>query len=140
MTSSGEVSQFLRFLLAGGASVACNFTARHLLGYVVPFELAVALAYLVGMLTAYAMMYVFVFPASGRGHGSGFMRFAVVNIFSLAAVMVVSVMLVRVIFPAVGFGWYPEDVAHFIGLCSTIITGYVGHRLFTFAPRHERCA
>lgn len=140
MTGSTEASQFLRFLLAGGTSVVCNFTARHILGYVVPFELAVALAYLVGMITAYGMMYLFVFPASGRGHGAGFMRFAVVNVFSLAAVMVISVMLVRVIFPAVGFGWHPEDVAHFIGLCSTIITGYIGHRLFTFAPRPTRCA
>ncbi len=127
-------AQFVRFLFAGGTSVIFNFLSRHLLGYIVPFEVAVCLAYLVGMITAYGLMYLFVFPVSGRGHGSGFFRFAIVNVFSLLMVLLISVGLLRLAFPIIGFDWHPEDVAHFIGLCGTAITGYIGHKLFTFHP------
>ena len=49
-------------------------------------------------------------------------------------VLLISVGLLRLLFPAIGFDWYAEDVAHFVGLCGTAVTGYVGHKLFTFAP------
>lgn len=127
-------SQFLRFVAAGGTSVVFNFATRHLLGHVMPFELAVALAYLVGMAIAYGLTRWLVFPASGRGSLSELTRFAIVNAGSLAIVMAVSVTLLRGVFPAIGFVWHAEDVAHLIGLSGTAVTAFLGHWLFTFAP------
>jgi putative flippase GtrA len=60
-------------------------------------------------------------------------RFAIINVFSLVVVWVVSVGLARVVFPAVGFTWHTEDISHLIGVLAPAVTSYFGHRFYTFA-------
>jgi len=57
----GERERYIRFLLAGGTSALLNSATRWVLNLFMSFELAVALAYLVGMASAYALMRIFVF-------------------------------------------------------------------------------
>ena len=97
------------------------------------FELAVVLAYVAGMITAYVLARVFVFGATGRGVASELKRFVIVNLFSLSLVWFISVTLARRIFPAIGFAWHAEDVAHFIGVAAPAVASYFGHRAYTFA-------
>ena len=60
---------------------------------------------------------MFVFGASGRSVASEAWRFTLVNLVSMALVWLISVGLARVIaFPAIGFTWYADDIAHFIGV------------------------
>ena len=139
-TAKSTSLQFIKFVMAGGTSVVGNFTTRHLLGEIMPFELAVVLAYLVGMIIAYTLMRLFVFERSGQSTGQEFTRFALVNMVSLAIVMIISVGLLRVVFPAIGFNFYPADVAHLIGLSFTAVTAFVGHRSFTFASNRAGTA
>jgi putative flippase GtrA len=128
-----EGARFLRFLAAGGASAAANAVARWLLSRVVSYELAVALAYLVGMAVAFLLMRRFVFQSGGAGNARHqAARFALVNAWSLAQVWAISVGLARVVFPAVGFDWHAETVAHLIGLGSLAVTSYVAHKRFSF--------
>lgn len=102
------------------------------------FEIAVIIAYLVGMLTAYVLARRFVFQASGRSVVSELKRFAVVNVFSLVLVWSISVGLADHLFPAVGLVWHAEDIAHFIGVAAPAVVSYFGHRAYTFAgPRYE---
>jgi putative flippase GtrA len=129
---SGE---FGRFLLTGGVAAGVNVMARWLLSHAVVYELAVALAYLVGMATAYCLSRTFVFECSGRSVADEAARFALVNVVALAQVWVVSVGLARLVFPAVGFVWHAEDVAHLIGVAIPAVTSYFGHRHFSFAVR-----
>ena len=43
------------------------------------------------------------------------------------------------IFPAVGFTWHGETVAHVIGVLVPVVTSYLGHKHFSFAaPRRLR--
>jgi putative flippase GtrA len=125
--------RFLRFLLTGGVSAVFNLASRFLFNLVVSFELAVALAYVVGMITAYALARFFVFRNSGRSIAEEFKRFAIVNVFSLVLVWSVSVLLARRVFPYLDFNWHAHDIAHFIGVASTAIPSYFGHRAYTFA-------
>jgi putative flippase GtrA len=127
---SGE---FLRFLLTGGFAAATNLAARGLLNLLISFEVAVVLAYLIGMVTAYILARIFVFKSSGRSVASEFKRFAVVNFFALALVWSISVLLARVVFPFAGFTWHAEDVAHLAGVLAPAIVSYFGHRAYTFA-------
>ncbi len=127
------VKQFSLFLVTGGFSLVVNMASRYLLNFYVSFELAVALAYLVGMAVAFTLARCFVFQASERSILSEFYRFSVVNAFALVLVWCVSVGLARVFFPSIGFDWHPETVAHFIGLSTTAVTSYVGHRFYTFS-------
>jgi putative flippase GtrA len=63
------------------------------------------------------------------------MRFALVNIAAIAQVWIVSVGLARFVFPAAGFTWHAETVAHVIGVAVPVFTSYVGHKRFSFAAK-----
>lgn len=130
---SAERQRFVLFLLAGGAAALVNIVSRIALNLAMPYEVAIVVAYLIGMTTAYLLNRNFVFTASGRGVASEYVRFALVNLAAVAQVWVVSVGLARWIFPAAGFAWHSETVAHVIGVAVPVFTSYLGHKHFSFA-------
>jgi len=130
-------SEFGRFLLTGGVAAGVNVAARWLLSHAMIYEAAVVLAYLAGMTTAYLLSRAFVFARSGRTVADEAVRFALVNVVALAQVWIVSVGLARLVFPAVGFAWHAEDIAHLIGVVIPAVTSYFGHRHFSFASRRS---
>jgi putative flippase GtrA len=125
--------QFLRFLSTGGFAALVNLVSRHELNRILSFEVAVVLAYLLGMIVAYVLARRFVFQGSGRSVVSEFKRFAIVNVFSFTLVWSISVGLAKYLFPAIGFVWRADDVAHFIGVAAPAVTSYFGHRAYTFS-------
>lgn len=129
--------QLATFVLAGGIAAGVNWLSRIGFSLFAPLEAAVILAYLVGMTTAYALNRLFVFEKSGRSIREEYARFAIVNVVALAQVFIVTVGLARFFFPAVGFDWHPDAVAHAFGVASPIVTSFAGHRYFTFAARRD---
>jgi len=127
--------RFALFLMAGGAAAGVNILSRIALNWMIPYEASVVGAYLVGMTAAYLLNKAFVFDPSGRGVSGEYLRFALVNLIAVAQVWVVSVGLARVVFPALGFTWHSETVAHMIGVSVPIFTSYLGHKHFTFATK-----
>lgn len=134
--------RFLAFLLTGGLAALVNILSRigfeaairqQGLGPIASYEVAVVLAYLVGMTTAFSLAKVFVFAGSGRALHVEYGRFALVNVAALVQVWLVSVILTRVLFPAVGLTWNPETIAHVIGVLSPVFISYHGHKRFSFA-------
>ncbi len=67
--------RFLLFLAAGGVAAIVNIVSRILLNYVMPYEVAIVVAYLCGMTTAYVLNRLFVFDASGRSIHGEYLRF-----------------------------------------------------------------
>lgn len=136
-----EARSFLVFLLTGGFAALVNILSRFGFeavmrslgaGPITSYEVAVALAYLVGMATAFALARAFVFGGSGRSLHVEFGRFALVNAVALAQVWLVSVVLLRVVLPAVGLTWNAETIAHVIGVLSPVVVSYHGHKRFSF--------
>lgn len=125
--------EFVRFLSTGGFAALVNLGSRYALNKALSFEVSVAIAYLIGMLTAYVLARQFVFQPTGRSVASEFKRFAIVNVFSLALVWVISVGLARQLFPAMGMTFHAQDVAHFIGVAAPAAVSYFAHRAYTFA-------
>jgi putative flippase GtrA len=125
-------SQLTRFILTGGIAAAVNIGARWLLEFSVRYEVAVALAYVIGMTTAFILARAFVFAATTGDPRRQYSRFALVNIAAFAQVWLVSVGLARYAFPAMGFTWHPETIAHTIGVMSPVFVSYIGHRDFSF--------
>jgi putative flippase GtrA len=125
--------QFLRFLSTGGLAAVVNLLSRRELNKLMSFEIAVVLAYLLGMITAYVLARRFVFQASGRPVVSELKRFAIVNVFSLVLVWSISVGLANHLFPVIGLIWHPDDIAHFIGVAAPAVVSYFGHRAYTFS-------
>lgn len=129
--------QFVAFVVAGGIAAAVNIGSRIIFSLVMRYEIAILVAYLCGMTVAYSLNRMFVFEASGRGMPSEYVRFALVNLLAVAQVWIVSVGLARLVFPAVGFGWHDETVAHIVGVLVPVVTSYLGHKHFSFAPQSD---
>jgi putative flippase GtrA len=132
---SAERKRFVLFVLAGGTAALVNILSRVALNWLMPYEVAIIVAYLCGMTTAYLLNRYFVFAASGRGVASEYTRFALVNLAAVAQVWIVSVGLARLAFPAIGFTWHAETVAHVIGVAIPVFTSYLGHKHFSFAAK-----
>jgi putative flippase GtrA len=127
-------NRFIAFVLVGGLAAAVNVVSRVALSMVLNYDLSIVIAYLVGMTTAYLLNRYYVFERSGRTVASEYVRFGLVNAVALVQVWLVSVILARHLFPAVGFNWHAELIAHGIGVASPIVTSYFGHKYFSFAP------
>lgn len=126
------MSQFVRFLITGGCAALVNIGARYVLDVFMAFEVAVIIAYLIAMAVAYILARQFVFPRSEAGTATESMRFVIVNLVSICIVWLTSVGLARGLFPAIGFTWYADDIAHAIGVAVPAVTSYFGHKYFTF--------
>jgi len=133
--ATGEGKRFASFVVTGGIAAGVNLGTRWVLSHVMAYELAVALAYLVGMTTAYLLARRFVFEAGGKSWYVEYLRFATVNVFSFLVVLGVSVGLARYGFPAIGMTWYAEDVAHLVGVISPIALSYYAHKHFSFGQK-----
>src|ERR1700726_3412426 len=127
-----ENRRFGRFVLTGGVAAGVNIVSRLLLSYLINYEVAVLLAYLIGMIVAFLLSRTFVFETSSAPVSQQFGRFALVNVVAAFQVWIVSVGLARLIFPAIGFNWHAETLAHVIGVGSPVITSYLAHRRYSF--------
>lgn len=131
-TSPSEAGRFLSFLTTGGLAAICNLGSRVLLSRMVRYEIAVAVAYLIGMCIAFVLARSFVFEESSRAWHVQLTRFATVNFFAFMQVWLVSVGLARLFFPWLSFQWHPEMVAHLIGVSSPVLLSYYAHKHFSF--------
>lgn len=123
---------FVRFLMTGGIAAIVNIGSRYIFNCFVPFGWSVVLAYLVGMLTAYILVRLFVFSPTERGIASELWRFVLVNLVALVIVWATTMIMAFIIFPAIHFMWHAEDVAHFVGVLSPAVPSFVGHKYFSF--------
>ena len=125
--------EFLTFVAIGGFAAALNFAVRFPIDYFTSFEVAIVLAYLIAMTTAFLLNRRYAFRASDGPWARQYRRFAIVNLLALAQVFVVTVGLARFAFPAIGLAWHAEALAHAIGLASPIVTSYWGPKRYSFA-------
>jgi putative flippase GtrA len=132
VTLGPELQRFVKFLFAGGTAAIVNIISRIVINWFIPYEAAIIAAYLCGMTTAYVLNKLFVFRSEDRQVASEYMRFALVNLVAVVQVWCVSVGLARLLFPAIGFTWHAETVAHIIGVASPVYTSYLGHKYFSF--------
>jgi putative flippase GtrA len=126
---------FIRFAISGGIAAGVNILSRILLSEIMPYSIAVTIAYLFGMTTAYVLMKVMVFEASGQRVHQEYVRFTLVNAVAFAQVWLVSIGLAKHLLPMIGFESHAETVGHIIGVLSPIVTSYFMHKYFTFSPR-----
>lgn len=127
-----SLAKFLRFLAAGGFAALVNLVSRYILTPLIGFEVSIVVAYLLGMGVAFILFRTLVFSRSGAGVAKETYRFVIVNLVALMLVWTISVTLAGLVFPAVGFIWHAQDIAHFIGACIPAITSYIGHSIYTF--------
>ena len=128
-------SEFTRFLFVGALAALVNFVSRIIFSEWMSFRIAIIVAYLVGMLTAYILSRTLVFEPSGKHPGNELFYFSLVNLAAVIQVWLISIGLAEYAFPYLDFHFYPEEVAHLGGLSVPVITSYLGHKYFSFAKQ-----
>jgi putative flippase GtrA len=126
------MNQFAAFLVAGGLAALANILSRILLDTAVTYEVAILLAYLVGVTVAFLLNKRFVFKAAPGASAGQYGRFLLVNVVAFLQVWLVSVLLARFLFPALGFHNHGETIAHVIGVLSPVVTSFLLHKHFSF--------
>lgn len=124
--------EFTRFIIVGGFAAFINFGSRILLNTTYSFRISVIIAYLIGMITAYILAKFLVFSPSGKHPVKEFTYFSIVNGVAIIQVWVISIVLAEYFFPGINLQFYPNEIAHLIGISIPVITSYYGHKYFSF--------
>jgi putative flippase GtrA len=124
--------EILRFLVAGGVAAVVNWASRFGFSRFLPYEAAVVLAYMCGMVTGFFIMRRWVFDAAAQPLRRQAVTYVVVNLFGLAQTLVISSFLARWFLPAIGITQYVEPLAHAVGIAAPVFTSFIGHKRATF--------
>lgn len=124
--------QFLLFLMAGGTAALVNFFSRMAYNLWLDFSAAVLLAYLSGMLTAFALFRLFVFTQPSRSWHRQALVFAVVNLLGLAQTWAISMGLLYYLLPLLGVHRFAAEISHGLGIVAPVFSSYVGHKHASF--------
>ena len=127
--------QFTTFLVTGAIAAVVNMVSRVGFSQLLRFELAVLLAYGVGMLTAYVLARKFVFLQSRTSVRRSFAAFALVNLFAVLQTWLVSVGLRNWLLPLLGIVVLRDLIAHGIGVAVPVLSSYFGHKHISFRQR-----
>ena len=125
-------SEFAGFLVAGGLAALANIGSRMLFSQFASYPVAIVLAYLVGMITAFLLMRGHVFGTRGKPLNREITVFAVVNALAILQTLAVSLALAYYILPWMGIHRNAETIAHLVGVAVPIVTSYYGHKYWTF--------
>ena len=126
-------SPFLRFLAVGGFAATVNFGSRIVLSRWLPYSVAIVVAYLLGLITAFVLNRLFVFTgATNRLHQQMFW-FVAVNAVALLQTLLVSLLFQKVVLPWLGIDWHADEIAHACGIVTPIFTSYLGHKHLSFS-------
>ena len=127
--------QFAVFLLSGGLAALVNFGSRMLYSRVVDFSLAVVLAYLSGMVTAFLLLRRFVFQGGRHSVRRSVFYFFLVNFAGLAQTWLLSLFLADYALPGMGIDAHAHEIAHAAGILAPVFTSFIGHKYLTFQKR-----
>jgi len=124
--------QFGIFLLTGGIAAAVNFGSRIAYNHWLDYSASIVVAYLTGMVTAFALARLFVFTKSSQGLHRSALIFALVNVIAVAQTWVISMVLAHYLLPYLGVQRFVPEIAHAVGIAFPVFTSYLGHKHWSF--------
>ena len=123
------------FLLTGGVAALINVISRIGFSAFMRFELAVLLAYAIGMLTAFLLSRRFVFISARVSVRRSLAGFALVNLLAVLQTWLVSVGLRSWLLPLLGVVAFRDLIAHSFGVAVPVLSSYLGHKHISFRDR-----
>ncbi|MFT3721999.1 MAG: GtrA family protein [Hyphomonadaceae bacterium] len=132
-TTRPSFAEFAQFIAIGAAAAGVNLVARYLLNFTMPFEAAVIIAYVVGMVAGFAMFQVFIYRGASILQSHRMVRFAWVNLFGATLAWTVSIVMARQLLPILGWTWHPLEIAHLAGVAAPALCSYFLNKYYTFA-------
>lgn len=125
-------ADFARFVGIGAIAAFANLVARYLLDLFMPFEAAVIIAYMLGMMIAFIAFQKVIFGDPTTPLKRRIIRFSQVNMIGLALAWLVSTTLARIVLPFAGWTFHPFEFAHLAGVATPAFSSYILHRRYTY--------
>ena len=94
--------------------------------------MAIVLAYLTGMVTAFLLAKRFVFKQSKHSFIFSVVLFSAVNLLAVMQTWLISMGLALYVLPYIGVKAYLNEIAHAVGIAVPVFTSYFGHKYFSF--------
>jgi putative flippase GtrA len=132
MLKSFFSKQFVLFLFTGGIAAIANFSSRILYNLWMNYSVAIVLAYLTGMATAFILAKVFVFKEGRQNITRSAWIFSLVNLTAVVQTWGISLLLVHYLLPWLGMKQFVHEMAHAVGIIIPVFTSYVGHKRWSF--------
>lgn len=124
--------EFINFLLAGGAAAAANFGSRFLFERWLDYLPSVVAAFGVGLVTAFLLNRLFVFPSSGRGLHRELAWFTVFNAAAFPVTLGCAVLLHAYVLSHVLPEAMSKALSHAIGIVLPVVLNFAAHKFITF--------
>lgn len=124
-------AQFLRFLVAGGLAALANWLSGILFQRWFSFGLSVALAYGVGMITAFLFNRKLVFPYAKTPLSSQVRGFVLVNLCWFPIVIWISTGLNH-LFIQWEFHFFTKQISHGLAIAFPVFFSFLIYKFFTF--------
>ncbi len=133
-----KYKEFIIFVLCGGMAALANLIARYVLFLFIPYQYAIILAHIIGMIVAFTLFKFFVFVRrQNYGTFREYSGFVLINMLTLLITLGVSLFFAEYFFPYIQMTWYPYDIAHIIGVSVPVISSYFGHKYITFGGKEN---
>lgn len=126
------MGKFIAFLFVGGFAALLNIGTRIAVNEFISYEGAIAIGFMIGLISAYLLNRILVFGSSGRAIQLEFSYFAIVNLAALGQIYLISLSLAWYVLPALNFHQHVETIAHVIGVVTPVFSSYFLHKYFTF--------
>jgi len=123
--------QFVRFLAVGGVAALLHWLARIVLSSWLTFPWAVALAYVAGMLVAFALNRIFVFPHSNKPPHEQLRDFVLINLSFFPVVWAASIGFEAAL-RYVGLVQYTQALAHGLSISIPMLATFLMYKFFAF--------
>ena len=123
--------QFVLFLVAGGTAASVNWLSRIVLNIWIDFSTAVVIAYGFGMITAFILNAVLVFPNSDRSREKQLRDFILINLFSFPIVWGTSLALNNFI-TGWGYAVYSREISHGIAVAMPTFLVFLLYKFVAF--------
>lgn len=124
--------QFILFLITGGTAALVNFSSRIFYNQWVSFPVAIVLAYLTGMATAFLLARRLVFKQSQQTFARSALLFCAVNVLAVIQTWLISIGLAFYALPYWGITRFVAEIAHAVGVIVPVFTSYLGHKHLSF--------
>ncbi len=124
--------QFILFLITGGTAALVNFGSRIAYNQWVSFSVAIVLAYLTGMVTAFLLARWLVFKQTEQSFARTVMMFGAVNVLAVFQTWLITMGLALYVLPFFGVTLFVAEIAHAFGVMVPVFTSYLGHKHFSF--------
>lgn len=124
--------RFVLFVLVSGFAALVNLLAGIVFRQWLSFTLAAVFAFGCGLITAFVLNRIWVFRGSERPIQQQAGWFLVINLTGLAMTVLIGLLMARIVLPWLDWTWYPDTVAHAIGIAAPVITSYLGHKHLSF--------